>query len=128
GVWRRSRALGHRLGLVWVTAMADRSPAPPRDSRGHAEEAWLCRARWPGQRRQTNDFWRQCRAPSSLPPEGGGERAAADLLGGSAGEPAQRVRSGRAGTLQSALRLRPRGLSAPRTTAETGGHSPVFAR
>ena len=35
---RRSRALGHGLGLVRVAAMADRSAAPPRDPRRHDEE------------------------------------------------------------------------------------------
>ena len=42
---RRPRGLGHRFGVVRLTAMADRGHAPARDSRRHAEEARLRAAR-----------------------------------------------------------------------------------
>jgi len=41
----RSRAVGHRLGVVRLTPVADRGHAPPRDPGRHAEEARLRAAR-----------------------------------------------------------------------------------
>ena len=38
---RRSRGVGHRLGVVRLAAVADRSHAPPGDPRRHDEEAGL---------------------------------------------------------------------------------------
>ena len=45
GLGRRPRALGHRLGVVRLAAVADRGDAAARDPRGHAEEARLRAAR-----------------------------------------------------------------------------------
>src|SRR5262245_40136411 len=90
--------------------MADRSHAPSRNPRGHAEKTWLCRAGRTEQCGQANDLWRQRRAPLWAQAEGGRERATADLLGRPAGELAQRVRTGCARALKPALRLRARRL------------------
>jgi hypothetical protein len=56
GAGRRSRDLGHRLGVVWIAAMADRGDAADRDPRGHAEEIRLRAARRRRQRGQADDL------------------------------------------------------------------------
>src|SRR5262245_14344218 len=96
--------------------MADRGHAPPGNPRGHAKETWLCRPRRPEQCGEANDLRWQRRASLWPEVEGGRERADARLLGRPAGELAQRVRTGGARALQSALRVRPRRLMKP------GGH------
>ena len=55
----RPRDVGHRLGLVRLTAVADRGAAPARNPGGHAEEIRLCAARRRQQRHQAADLRRQ---------------------------------------------------------------------
>ena len=60
GPRRGPRDLGHGLGVVGLAAVADRSHAPARDPRGHAEEVRLQaagRRRWPG---EDQDLRGQC--------------------------------------------------------------------
>ena len=60
GTRRGSRDLGHGLGMVGLAAVADRSHAPSRDPRGHAEEVRLQavgRRRWRG---KDQDLRGQC--------------------------------------------------------------------
>ena len=81
GDGRGPRAVGHRLGLVRLAAVADRGVPPDRDPRGHAEEARLRAAR-PGRRPdQARDPRGQRRAPvRDRPRDARRTRASADAL------------------------------------------------
>ena len=60
---RRSRLLGHRRGVDRLAAMADRRPAPARDSGGDAEAARLQAARRRDRSGQDRHLRRQQRPP-----------------------------------------------------------------
>ena len=78
GLGSRSCALGHKLVVVRLPAMADRSVPPPRDTRGYAAPPRLCGAghrRWRNEARHLGENGPGSTASSATPMPAGGATA-----------------------------------------------------